>query len=424
MENLNNLEVEDNNRAVYKNMIIFLLGKLVSLLGTRIMNFAIGLYVLKLTGSGMNFAMTMIVSTIPAIILSPFAGVLADRLDRKLMVVISDGLSGILLIIVYLISRQLGLSLNLVYITVFFLSILNTFFNVTMEASIPNIVDKKRLTKINSYNSSITSLASILGPALGGFIYGFISIENFLLIAGISFIISAISEIFINFNFNNIQNSGKPRGRILAEIRSAIDYVKGKEILFSILMFTIFINFAFSSYTVAVPHIINLQLGLSSEQYGLIQSAFAIGSLIFSLVYSLLPEKKNAYKYLIYSLGLVSILMAITGVPTLNFLSSASNIFLLVYFILINFSIGGALSFLNLPTFIVMQRETSEEYRGRVNGLLGTTSLSIQPLGMVLGGLFLDYVSGFLLVLVCGILFLIISIIFSRLDKLKEYFQV
>lgn len=72
---------------------------------------------------------------------------------------------------------------------------------------------------------------------------------------------------------------------------------------------------------------------------------------------------------------------------------------------IINFAIGGALVFVNIPTFILMQREISNEYRGRVNGLLGTTSLSIQPLGMVLGGLFL-----------------IISIIFSRLDRLKEYF--
>lgn len=78
--------------------------------------------------------------------------------------------------------------------------------------------------------------------------------------------------------------------------------------------------------------------------------------------------------------------------------------------------------FLNLPTFILMQRETSDEYRGRVNGLLGTASLSIQPLGMVLGGLFIDYISSFVLVFICGLLFLISSIIFTRLDDLKESF--
>lgn len=422
MDNTNDFKKGKSKNSVYLNMTIFLVGKLVSIFGARIMNFAIGLYVLKTTGSGMSFALTMIVSTIPAIILSPFAGVLADRVNRKMVVVITDTLSGVLLVIVYIISTKVGLSLNLVLITVFCISILNTFFNITMEASIPNIVDEKSLTKINSYSSSITSLASIIGPALGGFIYGFFPIEKFLLIAGVSFIVSAISEIFINFNFNNIEASKRPREKVISEIKSAIEYVKTKKIIFSILIFAVFINFAFSGYIVSLPHIINIQLGLSSEQYGLIQSAFAIGSLLFSLIYSLLPEKRNNYKYLVYSLIITSFLMMMTGIPTLKLFHSASKIKLLLYFIFINFSIGGALIFLNLPTFILLQRETSDEYRGRVNGLLGTTSLSIQPLGMVLGGLFIDYISSFVLVLICGLSFLIISIIFTRLDELKEHF--
>ncbi len=422
MENTTDLEKGKFRNSVYINMIIFLFGKLVSIFGARIMNFAIGLYVLRITGSGMSFALTMIVSTIPTIILSPFAGVLADRVNRKIVVVVTDALCGVLLIIVYLISIKVGLSLNLILITVFFLSILNTFLNITMEASIPNIVDEKRLTKINSYSSSITSLASIVGPALGGFIYGFFPIEKFLLIAGISFIASAISEIFINFNFNNLPATDRTREKVIIEIKSAFNYVKKKRIILSILIFAVFINFAFSSYIVSLPHIINIQLGLSSEQYGLIQSAFAIGSLIFSLIYSLLPERENSYKHLIYSLMIVSALMMLTGIPTLRTFNSASKMNLLIYFIIINFSIGGALVFLNLPIFILMQRETSDEYRGRVNGLLGTASLSIQPLGMVLGGLFIDYISSFVLVFICGLLFLISSIIFTRLDNLKESF--
>lgn len=422
MENTINLEKDKLRNSVYINMTIFLAGKLVSLFGARIMNFAIGLYVLRTTGSGMSFALTMIVSTIPAIILSPFAGVLADRVSRKMVVVVTDVLCGVLLIIVYPLSMRIGLSFNLVLITVFFLSILNTFFNITMETSIPNIVDEKRLTKINSYSSSITSLASIVGPVLGGFIYGFFPIERFLLIAGISFIASAVSEIFINFNFNDAPAIDRTREKVLIEIKSALNYVKTKKVILLILIFAVFVNFVFSSYIVSLPHIINIQLGLSSEQYGLIQSAFAIGSLIFSLIYSLLPERKNGYKYVIYSLMIISALMMLTGIPTLQIFESAFKASLLIYFIIINFSVGGALVFLNLPTFILMQRETSDEYRGRVNGLLGTASLSIQPMGMVLGGLFLDYISGFALVFICGLLFLIISVIFARLDDLKELF--
>jgi len=121
-----------HHRLVYTNMIIFLVGKLVSLLGSRIMNFAIGLYVLSVTGSGMNFAFTMILSTIPAIILSPIAGAIADVSNRKFMVVLMDALSGFLLIGIFISSMNHGLSLIHIYISVFFLSIFNTFFSVAM----------------------------------------------------------------------------------------------------------------------------------------------------------------------------------------------------------------------------------------------------------------------------------------------------
>lgn len=402
------------------NMLLFLTGKLFSLFGARIFNFAIGLYVLRVTGSGMSFALTMIVSTIPAIIISPFAGVLADRTNRKTIVVITDGLCGVILIGAFLVASRIGLSLNLVLITVFLLSVCNTFFNITMEASIPNLVDKSRLTKINSYSSSITSLAAIVGPALGGFVYGFIDIEMFLLIAGIGYLISAFSETFINFNFNKIPIGEKSKEKVFKEIKTGFDYVRTKKVVFSILLFAVFINFVFSGYTVTLPHIINIQLGLSSDQYGLVQSATAIGSMIFSLIYSLIPDEKKKYRYLMSSLVIISILMMITGVPTLSIFSSASRINLLFYFMTINFLIGGALMFLNLPAFILIQKETSDEYRGRVNGLLGTMSLSIQPLGMVLGGLFTDYISSFILVLICGVLFLATSLIFSKIKELKE----
>lgn len=421
MRKIADLKKINANNSVYTNMLIFLVGKMVSLFGTKIMNFAIGLYVLRVTGSGMSFALTMIISTVPAIVISPFVGVLADRLDRKMVVVLTDALCGIFLIVAYLIAIKVGLSLSLIFITVFFLSIFNTFFNITMEASIPNIVDESRLTKINSYNSSITSLAAVVGPALGGFVYGFVPINMFLLLAGICFIISAITETFINFNFNNITVVEKAKEKVLSEIKSGFNYVRTKEIVFAILVFAVFINFVFSGYTVSLPHIVNVQLGLSSEQYGLIQSSFAIGSLIFSLIYSIMTDKKSKYRYLISALIIVSILMMITGIPTLSIFNSAfrTNLFL-YYFIFINFSIGGALVFINIPAFILIQRETSDEYRGRVNGLLGTMSLSIQPLGMVLGGLFTDYISSFLLVLICGILFLVTSLILTKVKGLKE----
>jgi len=410
-----------HHRLVYTNMIIFLVGKLVSLLGSRIMNFAIGLYVLSVTGSGMNFAFTMILSTIPAIILSPIAGAIADVSNRKFMVVLMDALSGFLLIGIFISSMNHGLSLIHIYISVFFLSIFNTFFSVAMEASIPNIVDKKRLTKINSYNSSISSLAAILGPVLGGFVYGFINIEIFILLNGISFVLSSISEMFIDFKLSTKgqnETMTTKKANVYIEMKAGFDYIKTKKVIFSTMILSIYVNFVFSGYMVALPFIVNTNLGLSSDQYGLIQAAFAIGSLLFSLLFSTMSDKKSKYLYVILSMFIISFLMMITGIPSLEFFKSMGTYTIMIYFMLLNFMIGCALIFVNLPFFIMLQKQTPDEYRGRVNGLLGTMSLSISPIGMILGGLLIDLLPSFILPLICGMLFMVLSIV---LHKQKEF---
>ncbi|MCV6598863.1 MAG: MFS transporter [Alphaproteobacteria bacterium] len=192
----------DLNPTIKKNIALYFAGALVSNLGTFMYNFAIGLYVLKLTGSGQTFAFSILFGMIPRIILSPFAGVLADKINRKKMTVLMDILSGVLLIFVYFVARTTTLSLVMIYASSALLTVFNTFFGISLSASIPNLVDKKRLVKVNSMRAMIDSVASIAGPLLGGVVYGLIGIEYFLLLNGLSFICSGISETFINLNYS------------------------------------------------------------------------------------------------------------------------------------------------------------------------------------------------------------------------------
>lgn len=416
-------QAKSYDRRISSNMAIFLIGLLVSLLGSRIMSFAIGLYVLKITGSGMSFAFTLIISMLPAIILSPIAGTIADQSNRKLIIVLMDALSGLFLIGIFFIAIKTSLSLLLIYVCIFFLSVFNTFFKVAMEASIPNIVDEKRLTKINSYSSSIVSLAAILGPALGGIVYGYIDMESFILINGVSFILSAISEMFIDFNIGgNISNQleKKEYNSILKEMMEGISYLKTRGMIIYIMIFSIFINFVYSGYMVALPYIVNTKLRLTSDDYGLIQAALAFGSLLFSLLFSIIKDDKNKHSYIYLSMLVISILMMITGIPSLEYFKTLEITALLVYFCLINFFIGGAIPFINIPLFTLLQKQIPDEYRGRINGLLGTMALSIAPVGLFLGGVAIDLFPSIILPIICGILFLILSIVIYNKRELRS----
>ncbi|MCQ6547311.1 MFS transporter, partial [Bacillus wiedmannii] len=194
------LHIENKKRnQELRNICLYSIAKTVSIFGSSMYSFALGLYVLHITGSALNFAITLILGTIPMIVMNPFAGVIADKVDKKKLVVCMDLLSGCLLITVYILSSYYGLNLFIIYTTTFLMTVFTTFFGIGLEAAKPNIVSKERLMSINSISKIIDSVSLILGPMLGGIVFAVFDIKTFIIINGISFILSGISILFINF---------------------------------------------------------------------------------------------------------------------------------------------------------------------------------------------------------------------------------
>ncbi len=158
------LHIENKNRnQELRNICLYSIAKTVSLFGSSIYSFALGLYVLQITGSALNFAITLILGTIPMIVMNPFAGVIADKVDKKKLVVCMDVLSGCLLITVYILSNYYGLNLFIIYTTTFLMTVFTTCFGIGLEAVKPNMVTKERLMSINSISKIIDSISLILG---------------------------------------------------------------------------------------------------------------------------------------------------------------------------------------------------------------------------------------------------------------------
>lgn len=101
------------------NIGLFSIASFISVFGTSIYNFAISLYVLNITGSGLNFAMTLVIGALSTVIVNPFAGVLADKINKKLLAVITDTLNGMLLLVLYILTIGHPLSLSMIYLSTF-----------------------------------------------------------------------------------------------------------------------------------------------------------------------------------------------------------------------------------------------------------------------------------------------------------------
>lgn len=306
---MKNLQVHLQNKKStqeFKNIYLYSIGKTISLFGTSIYNFALGLYVLQITGSAFNFALTLILGTIPMIIMNPFAGVIVDKVDKKKLVVCMDLLNGGLLTAVYILSSNYGLNLFIIYATTFLMSVFTAFFGIGLEAAKPNIVSKERLMSINSISKIIDSVSLILGPMLGGIVFAVFDIKTFIIINGISFILSGISILFIHFKLfeYNINEECSKRGiNFITDIKEGFSYLIDKESLKNTFRILISLNFFLGfAVTVPLPYIINTVLNLSSKQFGLIQGTFPVGMIVGAVLVKKITNRFS-YSYLLKKLS-------------------------------------------------------------------------------------------------------------------------
>ena len=393
------LHIENKKRnQELRNICLYSIAKTVSIFGSSIYSFALGLYVLQITGSALNFAITLILGTIPMIVMNPFAGVIVDKVDKKKLVVCMDVLSGCLLITVYIVSNYYGLNLFIIYTTTFLMTVFTTFFVIGLEAAKPNIVSKERLMSLNSISKIIDSISLILGPMLGGIVFAVFEMNTFIIINGISFILSAISILFINFKLCE-QYINKE-----CSIRE-INFMKD---LISLNFFLVF------SVTVPLPYIMNTVLNISSKQFGLIQGTFPIGMIVGAIIVKKITNRFS-YSYLLKKTSfMMAIFMIVSGAPVLFKSIEVNKIVFVTMYCAIMFFLGLMIALIDIPLIYFMQREIPDEYRGRVLSIGLSLGKMMQPIALALSGLLLNHIPSYTLPIGGGIVFLILNQAYSN----------
>ncbi|AZJ20775.1 MFS transporter [Bacillus pretiosus] len=407
------LHIENKKRnQELRNICLYSIAKTVSIFGTAMYSFALGLYVLQITGSALNFAITLILGTIPMIVLNPFAGVIADKVDKKKLVICMDLLSGYLLIAVYILSSYYGLNLFIIYTTTFLMTVFTTFFGIGLEAAKPNIVSKEKLMSINSISKIIDSVSLILGPMLGGIVFSVFNIKTFIIINGISFILSGIALLFIHFRLfeYNINEGNSKRGvNFIKDIKEGFSYLLEKESLkntFHILIsFNFFLGFA---VTVPLPYIINTVLNLGSKQFGIIQGTFPVGMIIGAIVVKKITDRFS-YSYLLKKLSsMLSVFMIILGIPVLFKSFEVNDLVFVITYCVVMIFLGFIIALIDIPLIYFMQNEIPDEYRGRVLSIGLSIGKMMLPIAMALSGLLLNYIPAYTIPIVGGFLYFIV----------------
>ena len=385
-----------------KNLGLFIIGKLISVFGSAIYTFAIGLYVLKQTGSGFSFALTLFVGLIPTIIFSPVAGYMSDRFDKKKIVVFMDFANGMMFLILFVLTLKFELNQPMIYISTFMTTVFTTFFGIAFEAAKPNLVADEKLMSINSLSKAIDSTALILAPVLGGLIFAFTDIKTFILINAVCFIFSAGIETMIDFNYN-VKSTAEINddGGFVEDIKDGLTYIRKSSEIVKMINVLVILNFFISfSVTVPLPYIINNLLNLSSNQYGIIQGAFPVGMILGAVAVGKIIEKIDYMKLLIFSSITLSVAIALLGLPLV--LADASSLAYMIYYISIMVIFGIAISFIDVPILWLMQKSIPDNLRGKVLSISMSIVKLIAPLGLVISGMIINSVPVYIMTFAGG----------------------
>ncbi|MFW6225291.1 MAG: MFS transporter, partial [Bacteroidota bacterium] len=265
-----------------RNFNLFLSGRFVSLLGTSIQQIAIPLFILQLTGSGTMMGLFLMFSTIPSLIFLPFAGVIGDRVNKKKAMIICDFLSGgIILLMAYLTHLQL-ITFELLLILQIPMAVIASFFGVATSSFLPQIIERKSILKANSLKSALDNIAMIAGPSIAGVLFGFAGIKIIFILNSCSFFLSAISEIFIQYNhIKPAPFKGNVLKLFISQTKEGLAYIKSDQQLVLLLLFGgVILNFLIAPFVgVIVPYVSRQVLGFTATQFGLLESIASVGIL-------------------------------------------------------------------------------------------------------------------------------------------------
>ncbi len=404
-----------------KDFTLVVIGQIISLFGNAAIRFALPLYLLNQTGSSALYGTVTACAFIPAILLSPVGGVVADRVNkRNIMVTLDFFTAGVITVF----SLLMGMA-DLVLLTTVVLMLLygiSGAYQPSVQASIPVLVTPKHSMAANSVVNTISSFASLMGPVLGGILYSTYGLKPVLRVCTACFVLSAVMEIFIKIPFTAPQSGGGIWQMVKGDFAESLRFIrKEKPVIGKALLVVCGINLFLSSMLmVGLPYMVTevlyLDGALANKLYGFAEGALAAGGLAGGISAGVFAKKlsiQRAGNLIIASA--VSVFPA--GLALLVFSSGMLNYIILTVccFCIMLFSTVFAVQMLSF-----FQTETPQSLVGKVIAVILAVSMCAQPLGNVVYGILFEICRGyeFAVILFAGAISLVIAVrtkgIFSK----------
>lgn len=357
-----------------KVFILVWLGQLVSLLGSGFTGFALGVWVYQHTHSVTQFALISLCMTLPAIVISPIAGALVDRWDRRWTMLLSDCGAGLCSLILALIVFTSQLEVWHIYVVTFANSVSRTFQLPAYTATTTLLVPKEQLGRASGLIYLGQSASQLLSPVLGGVLLVTIQIQGVIVVDFATFLFAVVTLLLVRFpKVKTTAVAQASKSSLWNEVVYGWTYITARSGLLGLLIFLAINNFLTGTIGVlATPLVLSFA---SAAVLGIVLSISGSGMLIGSIMMSAWGGGKHLMTSIFSFMVLSGLSIVIAG------LRASASLFAFAIFVLFF-----GLPIVNGSIQVIFQRKVPAELQGRVFALVGTVAGASLPLAYVIAG--------------------------------------
>lgn len=382
-----------------KNITYFLTGQTISLFGSMIVQYAITWHITLDTESGLMMTIAIICGFLPTLFLSPFAGVWADRFNRKMLIIVSDSviaLSTLVLAMLFLTGYD---HIWLLFVIMGIRALGSAVQNPTVSSYIPQLVPIDKLTKVNAINQTIQSIMILISPILSALLLSFTKLGYIFFID----VITAIIAILILYLFMYVPKNEKveeTKINYFKDLKEGLLYIRRHKYVFIFCIFSAIFMFLAAPVSFLTPLQVTRDFGDEVWRLTVIEVVFSVGMMLGGILIGKWGGFKNRLHTMVFSN--IIIVIGVFGLGLLN------NFYL--YSIMMAF-IGIAMPIFNVPSTVILQENVDRNYLGRVFGVFSMITSVSMPLGMLLFGPLSDKVRIDFILLTTAFGMLIMSIL-------------
>lgn len=359
--------------------VIILIGELISMLGSGLTGFALGVWIFDQTGKATPFAITVLFANLPQILLAPLAGSLADRWNRRLMMILADiGAALTTLLAVFLLSIG-KLDVWTIYIIAALGSVFGAFQETAFQASVVTLVPKKDLARANGMAQTTQAVTMLVTPVLAGVLFGLIGLQGIMTIDFITFFAAIAALLVVRIPQPKLDAGSNQKANAWEDAKLGWNYVRVRTGLLGLMLFFMMVNFMLNfSAVLTGPLVLSTH---NAAVLGTIQMFGGIGMLVGSLGVSIFGAPK---KRVLTLLGVI--LISSVGLGLAGFRDSIVLMAAGFFITMVSVPLASASS------QSIFQVKVPENMQGRVFAIRTVFARFMMPLAFLISGPLADHV--------------------------------